>query len=150
MATIEQVYQDFSQVRLREDLPDLIHETGPELVKLVLAQLADGKRPDGSSIDPSYAGKYYSQKKYGLNSAPGYGVPDLRVTGQLYDQTELVIKSETEYDIESFVDYAQQPSILQYGDVLLPSEDSKQTYCDDSLGPAIGKYILDKTGLVLT
>lgn len=151
MTTIEQLYEAFSNVRLREDLPELIRENGTVMAELVEGQLIQGKDATGESITPSYANKYYSKKKFSMNSLPGYGIPDLKVTGDYYKGIGVAIKSEDEYDIESDVPYALNPSISQYGDNLLAlSDDNKQVFCDQTLAPAIANYILEKTGLVLS
>ena len=151
MATIEQLYEAFSQVKLREDLPELIRENGTAMAELVEDQLQGGKLSTGNPIQPAYANAYYAKKKASMNSLPGYGIPDLKVTGDYYAGIGVAIKSEDEYDIESDVDYANNASITQYGEELLAlSDDNKQVFCDETLSPAIGKYIAEKTGLTLT
>lgn len=150
MATIEQLYEAFGSVNLREDLQVLILENGSAMAELVESQLEGGKLSTGNSITPSYASGYYATKKNAMNSLPGYGVPDLKVTGDYYAGIGVAIKSEDEYDIESDVDYANNASIAQYGqETLALSDDNKQVFCDDTLGPAISKYITEKTGLQL-
>lgn len=150
MATIEQLYEAFSKVKLREDLPDIILENGTAMAELVEGQLQQGKTAASVSITPSYANQYYAKKKFTMNSLPGYGIPDLKLTGDYYQGIGVAIKSEDEYDIESDVDYAGKLN-EQYGDETLAlSEESKQVYCDDTLGPAIANYILEKTGIMLT
>lgn len=150
MATIEQLYEAFAGVNLREDLQILILENGTAMAELVESQLIQGKLSTGNSIAPSYASGYYATKKEEMNALPGYGIPDAKVSGDLYAGIGVAIKSEDEYDIESDVEYANNPSILQYGEELLAlSDDNQQVFCDDTLGPAIGKYITEKTGLQL-
>lgn len=146
MATIQQVYEDFAKINLREALPAMIVEGESEIKELVTGQLIEGKLSTGSPIAPSYASTYYSKKKFALNSAPGYGVPDLKVNGKYYEGITVTAESD-EYDIVSPVDW---PSVMQYGpEALMLSEQSKETFCDTTLGPAITKYIEEITGLVL-
>lgn len=148
MATIEQLYEAFSNIKLREDLPEMIRENGTAMAELVETQLEGGKLSTGSPIAPAYAQGYYAQKKAAMNSLPGYGIPDLKLSGEYYAGIGVAIKSEDEYDIESDVEYANNPSIAQYGnDLLALSDENKQVYCDGTLGPAISKYIAEKTGL---
>lgn len=150
MATIEQLYEAFSQVNLREELQVLILENGTAMAELVEGQLTQGKTAANVSIAPSYANQYYAKKKFSMNSLPGYGIPDLKLSGEFYAGIGVAIKSSDEYDIESDVDYAGKLN-QQYGDETLAlSDENKQVYCDDTLGPAIANYILEKTGIVLT
>src|ERR1700688_2324220 len=149
MTTISELYEAFGQINLREDLQILILENGTAIAELVESQLEQGKLGNDTKIAPTYANKYYSKKKYGMNPTPGYGVPDLKVTGEYYKGIGVAIRSADEYVIESDVPYALQPSITQYGDELLAlSDENKQIYCNDTLGPAISDYILEKTGIV--
>lgn len=148
MATIQEVYEAFAAVKLREDLPGIVQENGAALAELIKGQLIQGKLATGDTIAPSYASKYYAKKKFDLNSLAGYGNPDAKLSGNLYDAIEVTEKSVDEYNIDSTVEYAHNKSIEQYGpELLTPSEDSKQEFCDNALGPAISKYITEKTGL---
>lgn len=147
MATIQQVYEDFARINLRAELPVMIVEAKPEIVELITTeQLEKGLRGDGNKMAPSYASGYYSKKKFALNALPGYGIPDAKVDGQLWDGIIVTAEAE-EYNIDWPVDW---PSILQYGPLALTlSEQSKEILCDATIGPAITKYISEITGLVL-
>jgi|GEM_PF-1873151 hypothetical protein len=148
MATIQDLYEAFSQLHLRESLPIIITETGPQIVELVQEQLQQGNLATGEKISPQYVDDEYAKLKNEMNASPGYGIPDAKYTGALYDEMKAEASGDT-YDIESSVDYAKSKNILQYGPQLLAmSEDSKQTYCDETLGPAIQQYITEKTGLL--
>lgn len=146
MTTIAEAYEAFAQITLREDLPAMIIEGQTEMRELVSGQLVEGKLSTGNSIAPSYASSYYAKKKFALNPTPGYGVPDTKVDGRLHDGIIITAEND-EYDIEWPVDW---PSITQYGPTaLMLSEQSKETFCDATLGPMITKYIEEKTGLIL-
>lgn len=146
MTTLAEAYEAFSQINLREDLPAMIVEGESEMRELVTGQLLEGKLSTGEPIVPSYASTYYSKKKFALNPTPGYGTPDLKVNGKYYDGITVVSQGD-EYDIVSPVDW---PSVMQYGpEALMLSEQSKETFCDATLGPKITAYIEQKTGLVL-
>jgi hypothetical protein len=147
MATIEDLYEAFKQVRLREDLPQIIQETSYKINLLVKDQLAIGKLSNGNSIRPTYASLYYAKMKQAIGSQAELNTPDIKLTGAYYAALGISV-TQDEYDIESTVPYADSKQILQYGDDLLRlSEDSKQIYCDETLGPAIQSYITEKTGL---
>ena len=147
MATIKDLYEAFGAVRLREDLPEIIQGTSKEIEILVKSQLSNGELSTGEKISKPYASTYYANKKHNLNPSPGYGIPDVKLTGALYDGISVTVTTD-EYDIESSVDYSKADSITQYGPQLLAmSEESKQIYCDDTLLPAIQNYITERTGL---
>lgn len=149
-ATIDDLYQAFSQVNLRDELPNLILATSYEIDVAIQVQLFQGELSTGEKITPNYAEKQYEYKKFKLNSLPGVGVPDLRVTGAYYKGIGVAVKQQ-EYDIESNVPYARDQSILQYGDNLLRLSDANMTqYAEYTLFPAIANYITSKTGIDLT
>lgn len=150
MATIEDLYDAFSTVNLRQELPNLILVTSYEIDVAIQVQLYQGQLSTGEQITPKYVSNYYSNKKERLNGAPGYGVPDLKVSGAYYKGIGVAVK-EREYDIESNVPYAQSDSITQYGDNLLRlSEPNMVQYAENTLFPAIADYIRSKTGLELS
>lgn len=148
--TIDDLYEAFSRVNLRQELPNLILATSYEIDVLVISQLDKGELSTGSKITPSYASNYYANKKAALNATPGIGTPDLRVTGRYYSGIGVAVKG-AEYDVESNVPYAQADSITQYGDNLLRLSDPNMTaYSENTLFPAIADYIRGLTGLELT
>jgi hypothetical protein len=147
LATIEDLYNAFKQVKLREDLPQIIQATSYEINILVINQLRVGKLSTRDPIRPAYASTYYANMKQAIGSEAAFKTPDIKLTGAYYAALGVSV-TQDEYDIESTVPYADSKQILQYGDDLLRlSEDSKQIYCDETLGPAIQSYITEKTGL---
>jgi hypothetical protein len=148
MGTIADLYEAFSQVKLREELPNLIQATSYEIDTLVISQLDKGELATGEKITPSYASNYYSKKKEQMNPTPGYGTPDIKYTGNLYKNIGVSVTQDA-YDIESSVPYADDQSITQYGDKLLAlSEENKEVYCEETLLSKIQEYITGKTGLI--
>lgn len=148
MGTINELFEAVRDLYLRESLPIIITETGPEIVKLVQSQLEQGNLANGSKIVPPYASDEYAKIKSSMNPLAGYGVPDIKYSGQLYANMYAEATGGT-YDIESTVDYAKDKNILQYGDQLLAlSEANKEKYCEQTLLPAIQEYITEKTGLI--
>lgn len=151
MSTIDALYQDCLKLDLKGEIPQLIVDNGAEAGHLVETQLAQGQLSTGASITPEYANTYYSRKKESMNSTPGYGVPDLKYSGDYYKSIGVALKSEQEYVIESDVPYANDPQITQYGEDLLKlSDDNLTIFAEKTLLPAIGKYIKEITGLELS
>lgn len=148
MATVNELCEAFLKLRLREELPEMIRETGTEIALKVEKQLAKGELSTQAKITPTYQSDFYAKAKARMNSAPGYSTPDLRHTGDYYRGIGVALLSSNEYAIESDVPYAHNASIEQYGDNLLRlSEQSKEEYIEETLLPKIQTYITEKTGL---
>lgn len=146
MSTIEEVYEAFSSIRLRENLPRLIKNTEYPMVLKIIEQHKRGELSTNEKITPSYGSAIYTKFKNSLNPAPGYGTPDGTLTGA-YNADLHVIVTADEYDIKSSVPYAMSPSLLQYGTNFNKlSEQSKIEYCNEALFPEIEKYIAEVTG----
>lgn len=148
MTTIAELYEAVSKLRLREELPEMIRETGVEIAIKVEKQLAKGELSTGDKIKPEYAAPAYSKTKSTMNPMAGYGTPDLKYTGDYYKGIGVALLSSAEYAIESDVPYAHNASIEKYGDNLLRlSEQSKEEYIEETLRPKIQNYITEITGL---
>lgn len=150
MTTISDLYEAFGRLKIKEQLPEMIKKTEYELITKVISQHKKGILATSRSIRPAYVSKNYSSFKNALNSAPGYGTPDIHVTGAYDADMHVTIKGE-DYEIDSGVDYAKSASITQYGnDLNLPSEESKAEYWNEALLPQIQEYITEITGLEFT
>jgi len=79
---------EFSKKVLSFNIP-LFQEIAVEnksdvLVKLNLIQLLKGLTSKGKKISPKYKGAKYASKKNGMNSRPGMGTPDLKLSGDFH------------------------------------------------------------------
>ena len=61
-----------------------VEEIAPEIEEKNREQLMEGRSAFGTQIIPSYKSLYYARKKYAMNSRPGFGVPDLRLSGKFH------------------------------------------------------------------
>lgn len=147
MTTISDLYDAVSKLRVKEHVPEIIKKKEYELVSKVIGQHKLGIFPTGQKIAPAYKSKAYASFKSAINSAPGYGTPDIHLTGAYDDDMHVTIKGDS-YEIDSGVGYAKAASILQYGnDLNLPSQESKEEYWNEALVPEILIYINEVTGL---
>lgn len=147
MATIDDLYQAFSQLQVKEQIPDILVKNEYPLIVKILDQHKQGKLASNQSIEPYYASKYYANYKAALNPVPGLGVPDGHVTGN-YDDNMHITASGDQYEVESTVDYATAQSLQQYGnDFNLPNDQHKEEYWQETLAPEILNYIRETTGI---
>ena len=70
-------------------------------------QMLYGIEATGKSISPEYMNAAYARKKNRRNPLPGYGVPDLRLSGALYKETKFLKVDQTQIEISSDVSYAK-------------------------------------------
>jgi len=56
-----------------------------------------GINEDGNKITPSYSSGRYALYKRRLNSAPGFGTPDLKLTGRFQNTLKLIFSGSTIY-----------------------------------------------------
>lgn len=67
-------------------------------------QLIEGKNSSGGEIRPAYASDYYSRMKNRLNSKPGLGNPDLKLTGDRNEAMTVTLDSDS-LKLDSDVEY---------------------------------------------
>ncbi len=88
MATLRQMVNRVK--RVKEAIPDLyvraMQENAEVMAQLNREQLERGRNALGQLIRPKYASKYYANKKQRMNSKPPKGTPDIKLTGELYEE----------------------------------------------------------------
>ena len=95
-----------------------------QILALNKKQLLQGIDSTGAKIKPKYKKdkkgdvSRYARKKAKMNPVPGLETPDLRLSGEMYREMDLVvgIPNDREYTITSYVDYLKY-LIPKYGDV---------------------------------
>lgn len=93
MATIKNLRDKWKALPIRQVIQQSIETTQGSFIELQKAQLHAGFNEDGSKIgdDTPYASELYAEKKEQQNPLPGFGNPDLFLTGKTYDGIELEI-----------------------------------------------------------
>ena len=146
MGTINNLYNKVQSCRLKEEMPNLILSTSYEITTLNQEQLYAGQLSTGEQIQPEYASKYYAKKKNALNPEPGFGVPDIFLTGALYKSMGVSV-NDSKFDIEATVPYAAKLE-EEYGSNLFRlSQTNKSKYSKGELLRVVKEYIENKTGL---
>src|SRR5690348_238105 len=72
-------------------LEESIQETESGFIDLNTQQMYEGKNSDGGEIG-AYRSEVYAEMKNQMNSLPGFGVPDLKLTGAFYEGYSLRIQ----------------------------------------------------------
>jgi len=150
MATVLQVLERIQalQAGIEGQITTIIQATGFELTTLVQIQLQQGTDSTEAKIKPEYRGKSYATYKQRLNPAPGFGVPDLFVTGSMYQGMGVAILDNDRYEIKSTVEYYPK-LVSQYGDNPFKlSDKSKSEYAQTVFYERLKRYVSDTTQLL--
>lgn len=111
MATLFEVARAFSQVDLMALARQIVMNDAELILEENRAQLYRGEKPDGSDITPRYRFHWYAQWKYKMNTVPGFGTPDLFISGKLHDTLKLSTQTFMPYFDSPIASY---PQIAQY------------------------------------
>lgn len=82
-------------------LKNAINEHTGEAIELNKDQLLHGIGEDGRKLTPQYSNPLYAAKKASQNPLPGFGVPDLILSGDYTDNFEAKIVNNAILRIES-------------------------------------------------
>ncbi len=147
MATTSDLLERLQSLNLRELLADSIEETAPEYVELNTQQLFKGLDGMGQSIRPLYRSAKYARVKNQSNPLPGYGTPDLKLTGAFYQGYELKVEGD-ELVKDSDVDYADQLFEKYGNEIGQLDEENHEEYIQENLAPAFYDRVREQTGLI--
>lgn len=108
-------------------------DTAPEYVKDQKDQLYAGFNSIGQRLH-SYAWATYAEKKNQMNPVPGYGNPDLKLTGAFYSE----IRADIDNDGFQVYSTDEKSQMLEdkYGtEIWTLGEDAKRGYINEQLRP---------------
>jgi hypothetical protein len=127
-------------------LSDAIMATDIELIDVNQGNLMEGMNALGLKIEPKYKNPKYALKKEQKNSFPGYGTPDLYVTGSFHEKIELFISGGVLQWENS--DGKAADLLAKYGSVLGVFENDRLIkYRSLYLFPATARLIKQQTGM---
>jgi len=148
MATTAQIIERLTTVRdsVRDLLVSSIEETAEQYVDLNTEQMYQGLDGSGQKISPQYKLQEYADMKSQMNSAPGYGTPDLKLTGAFYqgygvrvEGDDVIKDSDVEYADELFERYGNAIGELD--------EENHEQYVEGDLAPVFMDKVREITGL---
>jgi len=144
MITVAAMLKRLQAVNVENDIHDAIQNTLPDYQDQQQQQLFEGKNSKGEEIG-AYRNELYANYKHELNSRPGFGVPDLKLTGNFYRSIQSnVTKDEIETRADG-VDYAPKLE-QQYGSVIFGlDDDHRGVYVEKAFFPKLKETIEAKT-----
>lgn len=146
MATILDVLENFRSINLKQALPGLVNETKQEIIRLNQQQLFSGLLSTGDKVGV-YKLRDYAERKNLLNPLPGFGIPDLKLSGDFYKGFVVEVNEEI-YNITSRDPKTGRLYSLFGPDIFGLTEENKGLYSQGILGNAIRDFITAKTGLL--
>ena len=84
-----------------------VRKIQPLIIQLNKNQLAEGIRTDGQKLLPKYKDTGYALKKRSMNPKPGFGTPDLFLTGKFYGGFKVDLGASAFKILSKGVDYAK-------------------------------------------
>jgi hypothetical protein len=138
---IDQIKKAF-RFSMTEVVENALLDTKEELVDVQRQQMVHGERSDGKRIG-KYKNKAYASMKNFMNSKPGLGFKDLRLTGSFHKMMFVDIR-ENGRVIFSSLDEKLPQIIEREGELIFGiNKKFRVPYSHDTLGPAIIKRIND-------
>lgn len=144
MATINSLLQKFQALDTDEIINESLVETVPQFEETQRLQLMAGKTKSGDPIEPVYLSNKYAAAKNEMNSLPGLGVPDLRLTGAFYEGIDVEVGND---DLDIISKDSKGPQLEnKYADIFGLGTDFKSDYLD-ILRPVVNEKISNFVGL---
>jgi len=133
-------------IKLRDNLPVLIRNTSAEILTLNRFQLYNQSVDKNEEPLRLYGSLSYALEKNKMNPAPGFGRPDLYLTGS-FQRAMYVEVNQTIIKVWSR-DRKTDSLVAKYSDEIFGmTSTSKGKYAQQTLHPAIKTYITAKSGL---
>jgi hypothetical protein len=146
MGTIRRMLLGVQAIKLRENLPDLIRETSGAVLSLNRFQLFNQSVDKTGEPLKFYSSLSYALEKNKINPLPGFGRPDLYLTGSFQRAMYVEVNSQS---IKVWSrDSKTDDLIKKYSeDIFGMSPESKGKYAKQTLYPAIQNHITVKSGI---
>jgi len=145
MATPLELRQSVAAVNMAVEAHSAIEKTAGMIVTFNKAQLMRGLSAGPARISPRYRNKEYAADKYAMNPMPGFGIPDLKFSGDFYAGFGVEVKAD-EYEVFS-TDPKAAMLESKYKQVFGMNQESKGQYAQEHVLPELQRSITEKTGL---
>ena len=116
MATLREMSKRLKNLDTTKIYIQVMNQESEQVLDMNRSQLLLGLTSRGKKIKPKYRNKRYAQKKRKLNSKPGIGTPDLKLSGDFHNSFTLK-KKNNDYEFDATVSYKKYitPSRGDYG-----------------------------------
>lgn len=143
--TITSLYQKVQSLDTNQIITNSLEQTKEAIANLNVEQMHKGLNANGEPIG-AYRNEVYAEIKHRLNPLPGFGVPDLKLTGAFYQATSASISGDR--IITDSGDSKSAKLQAKYGKQIFGlSGVYKREYLNESLGPTFRKSITSVIGL---
>ena len=95
MTTIKQLKEKLNRIDPLKLAEAVLKRHEADLADLNREQLLDGNLNTGDGIIPTYAWEWFANEKHSMNSRPGYGTPDLYLTGAFHRSITAKVSGDT-------------------------------------------------------
>lgn len=148
MGTVASLIRNLNTLDLGSEVVEAVKETAQDFIDInTEGQLLQGTNASGGLIKPNYADKYYARKKAIMNPLPGFGTPDLKLTGEFYKRFEIGKVDTQQIEIKSDVDYAQYLEAKYSENIYGLNDTNRPKYTFGAFFEALKKRITNVTGL---
>lgn len=147
MATLKGKLRDLQKLDTNAAIDQALKETVDDkefFEDQVRKQLTAGFDKKGSRLRP-YKSKKYAERKHSMNPVPGFGNPDLKLTGKFH--RGLFARSSRDVIEITSADSKAGQLIKKYPGALGLGGQYKQAFIKDHLRPSLFSILRKKTGL---
>jgi hypothetical protein len=143
--TIKGFHKRVSSINIDLIIDDSFIETTDDLLEINKDQLLHGMTNTGEKITPVYFRDEYAAEKNQMNSLPGYGTPDLKLTGAFHNEIRIDYKTGvlSSHSNDEKADELE----FRYQNIYGLGGPFKAKYLDSALWPAFKNGITAHLGL---
>lgn len=148
MATIDDILSNFQSLNLKDQVPVIVQKLSPEMVDYNLNQLEKGLTSEGISITPRYKSPLYAAYKQQIGSIAGFGVPNLKLSGDFYSGFYIQITGMSfDFGSRDSKSLLLEGEYSKNGGIFGLTDDNKGNFAQQDVKPELFDYIYSKTGL---
>lgn len=147
MTTIRKMLTGVKSIKLKEQLPIIIRNTSGEILSLNRFQLYNQSVDKQGDPLQLYGSLSYALEKNRMNPAPGFGRPDLYLTGS-FQRAMYVEVNDTFIKVWSRDRKTDQLVTKYTQDIFGMTPASKSQYAQKTVFPQIKNHITAKSGLL--
>lgn len=146
---LTELLKSFQSLNMEQATVKAIEATEGDMIKRNQLQLnIFGMDSKGNTLKP-YFDREYATYKYEINPLPGFGIPDLELSGQFYSGFYATVKG-TKIEFGS-TDSKTGKLTKQYGkNIFGLTTDNVDEYATETLRPKVVEYVEKITGLKAT